>query len=147
MATPINSRSLGRTQFSIRDELQLALLPTVVVLVVLVMLEMFSSQRLLFSSLPSSAFLIYLAPDHRTNRMRTLLLAQVAAASVGFLAERLIGPNYWAASLAMLLTIVLMVSVDAMHPPAVSTALSFAFRGRKPVRCCCLAWPSVWWWS
>ena len=39
-----------------------------------------------------------------------------------------LGPGYAAAALALVLTTGLMVTADAMHPPAVGTALSFAFR-------------------
>ena len=60
-------------------ELALALLPTLTILLVLAFVEAFSRQRLLFASLASSAFLIYLEPRHRTNSVRTLALAQGAA--------------------------------------------------------------------
>ncbi|MBD1913200.1 HPP family protein [Leptolyngbya sp. FACHB-16] len=40
----------------------------------------------------------------------------------------LLGPGYWAAGCAMVLTIILMILMDVVHPPAVSTSLSFALR-------------------
>lgn len=106
----------------------LALLPTATVLVVLVLLERVGGQRLLFASLASSAFLVYLDPGHPTNRVRTLVLSQGMAALVGAGAFALIGPGYVSAGTAMVVAIVLMVVLDAVHPPAVSTALGFAFR-------------------
>ncbi|HEY0778450.1 MAG TPA: hypothetical protein VGD56_10850 [Gemmatirosa sp.] len=38
----------------------------------------------------------------------------------------LLGPGYAAAAGAMVATIVVMIATDAVHPPGVSTALSFA---------------------
>lgn len=56
------AQSFRRHQ-SQRGELALALMPTASVLGVLVLVEIFSRQRLLFASLASSAFLIYLDPS------------------------------------------------------------------------------------
>ena len=109
-------------------ELALAFLPTVTVLAVLGLVEVFSRQRLLFTSLASSAFLIYLDPQHGTNSVRTLIIAQLTAAMVGALTFMVFGPGYVAAAGAMVFTIALMILCDAVHPPAVSTALSFTFR-------------------
>jgi CBS-domain-containing membrane protein len=117
-----------RRRLSLRHELVLALLPTVIVLLVLLFVEMLSQQRLLFASLASSAFLIYLDPEHGTNRIRTLVLAQSLAAALGFAAYYLLGAGYVAGGAAMVATIFLMIVLDAVHPPAVSTSLAFAFR-------------------
>ncbi|SNR59206.1 MULTISPECIES: HPP family protein [Hymenobacter] len=122
-ASASGRRSLGR-----RGELLLALLPTATVLLMLWLLELLSNQRLLFASLASSAFLIYLDPGHRTNSARTLAISQLGAASIGFVLHALVGPGYVSAALAMVLSILLMIALDAMHPPAVSTGLNFAFR-------------------
>jgi CBS-domain-containing membrane protein len=97
-------------------------------LLVLGFVEVLSRQRLLFASLASSAFLIYLDPQHGTNSVRTLVLAHVGAALLGFSAYWLLGPGYLAGGSAMVLTIALMILLDAVHPPAVSTSLSFALR-------------------
>lgn len=122
---------LERPRLPLRDELLLALLPTITVLLVLALVEAYSHQRLLFASLASSAFLIYLDPRHRTNSARTLLLAQLSAAGVGYLVHTLLGDGYWAGAVAMLVIIGLMIALQAVHPPAVSTALSFAFKGER----------------
>ena len=111
---------------SLRADLALALMPTLTVLLVFALVEAWSRQRLLFASLASSAFLVYLDPKHETNSVRTLLLAQVPAALLGFAAHALLGPTFWAAGGAMVLVILGMIAVRAMHPPAVSTALTFA---------------------
>jgi CBS-domain-containing membrane protein len=118
----------GRRRLGRRGELLLALLPTVVVLGVLALVEVLSNQRLLFASLASSAFLIYLDPTHEANRVRTLVLAQLGAASLGWLSFLAFGPGYMGAGCAMVAAIVGMILLDAMHPPAVATALSFGLR-------------------
>ena len=117
-----------RKRLSLRDELVLAFVPTVTVLLVFAMVESLTNQRLLFASLASSAFLIYLDPEHGTNRARTLTIAQLTAALIGYAAFEVIGPSYLAGAAAMVLTITLMILLDAVHPPAVATALAFAFR-------------------
>ncbi|HEU4521026.1 MAG TPA: HPP family protein [Thermoanaerobaculia bacterium] len=117
-----------RDRLSLRDELVLALVPTVMVLIVFAVVEEVSNQRLLFASLASSAFLIYLDPEHGTNRVRTLAASQIAAAVVGFAGFELIGPSYTAGALAMVATTLFMIVFDVVHPPAAATALAFAFR-------------------
>ena len=94
----------------------------------LALVEVLSSQRLLFASLASSAFLIYLDPANATNSVRTLVAAQMAAALIGLAAFLAFGPGYLSGGTAMVATIVLMIVFDVMHPPAVSTALGFALR-------------------
>lgn len=118
----------SRRRLGWKGELQLAILPTVTVLAVFALVESFSQQRLLFASLASSAFLIYLDPLHGTNSTRTLVLAQLGAAVIGYLAFIVLGPGYSSAATAIIAVIVLMIVADVVHPPAVSTALSFAFR-------------------
>jgi CBS-domain-containing membrane protein len=124
---PGASRSL-RQRLSLKDEFILATLPTVVVLVVLAMVEALSQQRVLFASLASSAFLIYLDPQHGSNSVRSLVLSHLTAAVVGAAMEWALGAGYGAAGAAMVIAIVLIIAADAVHPPAVGTALSFAFR-------------------
>jgi CBS-domain-containing membrane protein len=118
----------ARRRLGVREELILAILPTVIILLVMFFVEMLSRQRLLYASLASSAFLIYLDPEHGTNRVRTLVLAQLIAAGLGFSAHFLLGAGYAAGGSAMVATIFLMIVLDAVHPPAVSTSLAFAFR-------------------
>jgi CBS-domain-containing membrane protein len=112
----------------VRGELVLALLPTVIMLTVLAMVEILSRQCLLLASLASSAFLIYLDPQHSTNSIRTLFISQMMAATVGLVMYLILGPGYVSGGCAMVITIVLMILLDVVHPPAVSTSLSFAFR-------------------
>lgn len=118
----------ARRRLPLGGELALAALPTATVLLVLFLVQMLTNQRLLFASLASSAFLIYMDPEHGTNRVRTLLIAQMSAAVLGLGGYSLLGAGYVAAALAMTATILVMVLADAVHPPAVSTALSFSLR-------------------
>ncbi len=117
----------GTAHHPLRAQLALALLPTIIVLVVFALVDVWARQRLLFASLASSAFLVYLDPEHRTNSTRTLVIAQGGAAAAGFAAHELLGPTFWAAGAAMVVVIYGMIFARAMHPPAVATALSFAF--------------------
>ncbi|MGE5649703.1 HPP family protein [Noviherbaspirillum sp. UKPF54] len=117
-----------RRRIGLKGELALALLPTMIVLLVLALVEALSRQRLLFASLASSAFLIYLDPENTVNQVRTLLLSQLGSAALGLLSFELLGPGYLSGGIAMLIAIVGMIALDAMHPPAVSTALSFGLR-------------------
>jgi CBS-domain-containing membrane protein len=126
---PGNARfRAARRRLPLRGELLLALLPTATVLVVLALVEALTQQRLLFASLASSAFLIYLDPTHGMNGVRALALSQLLAAVVGFALFAALGAGYWTAGLAMVVTIVVMIVLDAVHPPAVATAMSFALR-------------------
>jgi CBS-domain-containing membrane protein len=114
-------------RFDIKTEIALAVMPTTIIILVLMLLEAFSKQQLLFSSLASSAFLIYLDPKHPTNRVRTLIIAQSSAALIGFIVYIIVGPGYLSAAISMIIAIAAMLAAKAMHPPAVSSALIFAF--------------------
>lgn len=126
---PIKGKSWRtRRRSRLRQDLLLAVLPTVTVLGALYVLEEFSDQRLLFASLASSAFLIYLDPLHATNTVRSLVIAHLFAAAAGLVTYMIWSHGYQAAATAMLSTIVVMVFADAVHPPAVSTSLIFGFK-------------------
>jgi CBS-domain-containing membrane protein len=112
----------------LRDELLLAVLPTVTVLLVLGLVRVLGRQHLLCATLASSAMLIFLDPTHKTNTVRTLVLAQMGAALVGWSLCSLFGPGFMAAGASMTVTILLMILFDAVHPPAASTALAFSLR-------------------
>jgi CBS-domain-containing membrane protein len=119
-----------RRRLTIRNELALAVLPTVTVLAVLALVEALTEQRLLFASLASSAFLIYLDPEHGANRVRALVFSQFFASLIGWAAFETIGAGYIAAGTALVVTTVAMILADAVHPPAVATAMSFALRAK-----------------
>lgn len=117
-----------RRRLTLKGEFMLALLPTVTVLAVLAFVEALSEQRLLFASLASSAFLIYLDPQHGTNSVKTLTVSQLLAAVIGWVLYATVGSGYMGAGGAMVVTITLMILFDVVHPPAVATAMSFALR-------------------
>ena len=117
-----------RERLGLGAELTLALLPTVTVVFVLWLVEAFADRQVLFASLASSAFLIYRDPDHRMNSLGVLLAAQVLAAATGFGVWWLMGASYWSAGLALAVATFAMVALDVVHPPAIGTALTFAFR-------------------
>ena len=126
---PVAGANRGlRRRLPTKGELMLALAPTATVLLVLALVDALSRQRLLFASLASSAFLIYLDPQHGTNRVRTLVAAQLMAATIGLVAYVALGGGYLAGGAAMVATIVGMIVLDVVHPPAVSTAMAFALR-------------------
>lgn len=128
-SAPPAPQSAARRRLGLQGELLLALLPTATVLLVLALVEAFSRQRLLFASLASSAFLIYLDPQHHANSVRTLIMSQILAAGLGFSFYKLLGPGYLSAALAMVLVIGALIILDSLHPPAIATALNFSFKG------------------
>ena len=128
MPLPTPAAPLGRPRLGFRREVLLALLPTITVLLLLWLLQLLSNQQLLFASLASSCFLIYLDPGHPANSARTLVISQLAAAGLGAGLHGWLGPGYPAAALALVGIISIMLVTNTMHPPAVGTALSFAFR-------------------
>jgi CBS-domain-containing membrane protein len=123
-----STERVARAKLGVKGEFALALLPTLTVLAMLGLVELLNHHRLLFTSLASSAFLIYLDPRHEMNAARTLVIAHLGAASIGLLADVTFGSGYLAAGSAMVLTILLMILFDVMHPPAVATSLTFTFQ-------------------
>ena len=119
---------LKQRWLSAREKLLLALLPTATVLPMIAVIEAFGRHHALCASLASSAFLIYADPRHAMNGVRALFVSQMTAAGVGWLMWLLLGGGYAAAASAIPLAILLMILLNAVHPPAVSTALAFAMR-------------------
>ncbi len=120
-----------RRRLTLRGELILAVLPTATVVGVLTFVRRLTDEPVLFASLASSAFLIYLDPEHVANRTRTLVGAQMLAATLGWIAFAAFGPGILAAAGAMIVMIALMIPLDLVHPPAVSTSLIFALRAGR----------------
>jgi CBS-domain-containing membrane protein len=125
------SRRSLRQRLDWRGELLLALLPTLTVLIVMFLVGRLNRQPLLFASLASSAFLIYLDPRHNTNDVKVIASSQMMAAAIGLITYSVFGPGLLSGAISMVSTIALMVALDVVHPPAVSTALSFSFRVGK----------------
>jgi len=116
-----------RRRHGVWAELLLAVPPTLIVLGTVFFIEVLRHRQVLFASLASSAFLIYRDPGHRMNTLRVMVSAHVVAVAWGVGAELLFHPGYVAAAVAMVGAIVVLIVLDVVHPPAVSTALGFAF--------------------
>jgi CBS-domain-containing membrane protein len=116
-------------RLQLKDEFLLALLPTATVLVTVALVEKLGQrQHLLCAALASSAFLIYLDPDHETNAVRSLVLSQTLASGVGAAVWSILGSGFASAGIAMSAVIALMIVFNVVHPPAVTTSLAFSLR-------------------
>jgi len=122
-----DTSGIMRKRYDLKTEAKLAFLPTVMMGIVLIVMNRFAHGQVFFTSLASSAFLVYLDPRHPANSVRTLFLAQLSAVLIGILMLKLIGPGHIAALIAMACIIIFMLVFNMMHPPAVSTALSVGF--------------------
>ena len=122
------SKDKPRFRYNLRSELILVALPTFTIMLVLLLVEKFTQQRILFASLASSAFLIYRDPHNQMNSIYSLLISQTGGSVFGLISYFIFGDGLWAASIAMIATILFIVSLNAIHPPAISTAISFGFR-------------------
>jgi len=116
------------SRLRLKNQLLLALVPTATVLLTLGLVEKLGRQHLLCAALASSAFLIYLDPEHETNTVRTLVLSQTAAAIVGTAVWSILGSGYLSAGISMSVVILLMILFNIVHPPAVTTSLAFSLR-------------------
>lgn len=101
-----------RKEQSLKPRLLLALLPLAIVFILLG-IEVFVRQHVLFTSLVSSVFLIYLLPKHPMNDSLTLVISQGLAALVGY-------GSFWFT--------LLLVLLGRLHPPAIATSLIFNYR-------------------
>jgi CBS-domain-containing membrane protein len=129
-ATDTDIERQGQRRGGLRGELLLAIPPTVVVLLAVLLLETLRHERILFASLAASAFLIYRDPAHPMNGVRVMVMAHSVAVIIGVACGALLGPGYDAAALAMVVTFLVLIVFHIVHPPAVSTALGFAFFAR-----------------
>ncbi len=107
-------------------ELLLAIPPTLTVLAALWLTETLIHRRVVFAALAASAFLIYCDPAHQMNNVRVMVTAHLCGAALGLGVELLLGPSYPAGAIAMTATIVVLILLDAVHPPAIATSLGFA---------------------
>ncbi len=128
MHEPVSETRPVRRRLTLPAELGLALLATLPVLLVFEALEHLSRQHILYASIASSALSIYTDPLHRSNQPRTILQSQTIATLTGLSTYLLLGHTYLAAGSALVLTVLFCVTLNRLHPPAVATALAFAFR-------------------
>ena len=120
-----------RWRGGLRGELLLAIPPTLVTLLSVFLVEALRDERILFASLASSAFLIYRDPAHPMNGVRVMVVAHLVGVGFGVAAATALGAGYTAGAMAMVTTILVLVVLGAVHPPAVSTALGFAFNQQQ----------------
>ncbi|MGI8550373.1 MAG: HPP family protein [Dehalococcoidia bacterium] len=123
-------------------DLLLAAPPTLTVLGSVFLLQLFRHQRILFASLASSAFLVYREPAHPMDGIRQTIPAHLIGVGLGVGAALLLHPGYIAGAVAMTSTILVLVLLRIVHPPAISTALGFAFSQTRigPPASSCWRW-------
>jgi CBS-domain-containing membrane protein len=127
---PARVREAGTRYWKwVAADLAMAVPPTAIVLVAFFGTQLLTSHPILFASLASSAFLIYRLPHHYMNRVRVMVAAQTVGWLFGLGSSAVFGSGYTAAALAMIGTIVVLISFRIVHPPAVSTALGFSLFG------------------
>ncbi|MBW3587507.1 MAG: HPP family protein, partial [Cyanobacteria bacterium 0813] len=112
-----------RRRLKLPGEFLLALLATARVLTALALVEVMSRQRLLFASLASSSFLIYLDPQDGTNAVRTLVTSHMMAATIGWLTYLIVGPGSPSAGAAMVITIVLIILLYLLKVTSLGIAI------------------------
>ncbi len=111
---------------SFAQAIVLAVPPTITVLAITAVPQYSAHAHLLFAPLAASAFLIYLSPLGRANHVRVVVGAQLFAAVIGTIAAIAVHPGFVAETIAMLVTVTLLIAGDTLHAPAVSTSLIFA---------------------
>ena len=101
-------------RYDLQTDIILAVMPAGIIIIVLILLDSFGKQEILFSSLASSAFLIYLDPKHPANTVHTLLIAQLSAAIIGYIVYLVIGSGYTSAAISMVVAITIMILARAI---------------------------------
>ncbi|MHB1416124.1 MAG: HPP family protein, partial [Chloroflexota bacterium] len=85
-------------------------------------------QPILITSLASSAFLFYYQPLNEVNRFAPLVFGHLLAAGVGFLAALFLPVPYASTAVSIAGTVVLLMVLRLVHPPAISTSLVFSYQ-------------------
>jgi hypothetical protein len=96
--------------------------------VLLGLLKALSNHQLLFASLVSSCFLIYLDPIHPDNSVHILVINQLSAAVLSYWFRAWLESGYFNAALALVSVIAVMLAPNTMHLSAVGTGFSFMFQ-------------------
>lgn len=125
-----------RTQFKKlwKNYLYQSFLATVVVLIVLLLLS--AEHAVVIASIGSTAFIVFTMPRSITAAPRRVIGGHLIGLVSGSLCALIPQPTILLSvivySLAVGLSILLMVSLDAEHPPAAGTALGVAISGFSP---------------
>jgi CBS-domain-containing membrane protein len=123
--------------------------------------------RLEFIPFATSIVLVMGAPEAKPSQPRALAGGHVLSAAVGLLVVTLVGPQPWAAAVAVGLAMIVMHATDTFHPPAginpllvvindrswsflfipvasgVAILIAFAFLWHNSARRG--SWPETWW--
>ncbi len=108
-----------------------SLLATIVVFVVLLLLSI--KHAVIIASIGATAFIVFAMPKMITAQARNVIGGHTIGLISGSLCALIPHPTIFltalAYSLAVGISILLMVILDAEHPPAAGTALGFALTG------------------
>lgn len=114
-------------ELNLRARLILGIFPVIIVLV-LTALEIKLRQHIIFTSLVSSIFLIYLRPNELMTDTATILVSQFTAALTGYLSYKLFGNSFWSVCVTILLVTAILILLNRLHPPAIATSVIFNYR-------------------
>ena len=79
---------------------------------------------LLVASLGSTAVTLFALPKAPAARPRSAILGQFLSAVCGWGTQYFLGSEWYACAIAVMLSLVLMVAFDCVHPPGGATALT-----------------------
>jgi len=117
-----------------KNYLYQSLLATVVVFIVLLLLT--AEHAVVIASIGATAFIVFTMPRNITAEPRRVigghLIGLFSGSLCALIPQPSIFPSIIAYSLAVGISIFLMVALDAEHPPAGGTALGIAITGFSP---------------
>lgn len=87
-------------------------------------LWMYCDLPLLIASLGSTAVTLFALPKAPAARPKSAILGQFLSAVCGWSVQYLLGTTWYACAVAVMLSLVLMVVFDCVHPPGGATALA-----------------------
>ncbi len=79
---------------------------------------------LLIASLGSTAVTLFGLPKAPPAKPRSAILGQFLSAICGWVTQYLLGSEWYACAIAVMLSLIVMVVFDCVHPPGGATALS-----------------------
>jgi len=79
---------------------------------------------LLVASLGSTAVTLFAMPKAPAARPKAVIVGQFASAVCGWGTQYLLGSEWYACAVAVMLSLVVMVLLDCVHPPGGATALT-----------------------
>ena len=79
---------------------------------------------LLLASLGSTAVTLFALPKAPAARPKSAILGQFLSAVCGWGSQYLLGSEWYACAVAVMLSLIVMVAFDCVHPPGGATALT-----------------------